>query len=235
MAQARLLVVDDDAEVRQLLSEYLGGQGLQVDGCADSQALRQALTNALPDLVRLDVGLPGEDGLSLARFLREHHDLPVIMISGAGTPLDRIIGLEVGADDYLAKPFELRELLARVRSVLRRYRSVPAPREADGRNLPLGRFRLDLDRRQLLDERGHEIELTAMEFDLLQAFAQRPNRPLSRDQLLNLTQNRDWNPFDRSIDIRIARLRRKLEDDPEKPRIIRTLRGVGYMLVTDRH
>ncbi len=185
----------------------------------------------------LDVGLPGEDGLSLARFLRERHDLPVIMISGAGTPLDRIVGLEVGADDYLAKPFELRELLARVRSVLRRYRVVPtAPQAAESQpsGIPLGRFRLELDSRRLLDEQGADIELTAMEFDLLQAFAQRPNRPLSRDQLLNLTQNRDWSPFDRSIDIRIARLRRKLEDDPEKPRIIRTLRGVGYMLVTGR-
>ena len=232
--QARLLVVDDDAEVRRLLSDYLGGQGFQVEGCADSQALRQTLANALPDLVVLDVGLPGEDGLSVARFLREHHDLPVIMISGSGTPLDRIVGLEVGADDYLAKPFELRELLARVRSVLRRYRPASAPRETDGSSIPFGRFRLDLDSRRLLDEHGNDIELTAMEFDLLQAFAQRPNRPLSRDQLLNLTQNRDWSPFDRSIDIRIARLRRKLEDDPEKPQIIRTLRGVGYMLVTGR-
>jgi len=203
-----------------------------VHGCADSAALRQALQDGLPDLVLLDVGLPGEDGLSLARFLRERHDLPVIMISGAGSPVDRIIGLEVGADDYLAKPFDPRELLARVKSVLRRYRHAAEEAPTSDGGVCLGRFRLDLQRRQLLDEQGGEIELTAMEFDLLQAFAQRPNRPLSRDQLLNLTQNRDWNPFDRSIDIRIARLRRKLEDDPEKPQIIRTLRGVGYMLVT---
>lgn len=231
----RVLVVDDDAEVRQLLQDYLGAHGYRVQGCADSAALRQALQLELPDLVLLDVGLPGEDGLSLARFLREHHDLAVIMISGAGTPLDRIIGLEVGADDYLAKPFDPRELLARVKTVMRRYRreerEEPA-REQDG--IRLGRFVLDLQRRQLLDEHAAEVELTAMEFDLLQAFAQRPDRPLSRDQLLNLTQNRDWNPFDRSIDIRIARLRRKLEDDPEKPQIIRTVRGVGYMLVSAR-
>lgn len=239
--QARLLVVDDDAEVRRLLCDYLGGQGYRVRDYPDSAALRQALDEELPDLVLLDVGLPGEDGLSLARFLREHHDLPVIMISGAGTPLDRIVGLEVGADDYLVKPFELRELLARVRSVLRRYRAAPAaraaaePQSAEQTGISLGRFRLELDSRRLRDEQGADIELTAMEFDLLQAFAQRPNRPLSRDQLLNLTQNRDWSPFDRSIDIRIARLRRKLEDDPEKPQIIRTLRGVGYMLVTGRH
>ena len=235
--QAHVLVVDDDAEVRQLLQDYLGAQGYRVQTCADSAALRQALQEALPDLVLLDIGLPGEDGLSLGRFLRERHDLPVIMISGAGSPLDRIIGLEVGADDYLAKPFEPRELLARVRSVLRRYRRGP-PEEAqppEATLLSLGRFRLDLQRRQLRDEQGVEVELTAMEFDLLQAFAQRPNRPLTRDQLLNLTQHRDWNPYDRSIDIRIARLRRKLEDDPEKPQIIRTLRGVGYMLVSAGH
>ena len=231
----RVLVVDDDAEVRQLLQDYLGGHGYAVRQCADSAALRQALQQELPDLLLLDVGLPGEDGLSLARYVREHHDLPVIMISGAGSPVDRIIGLEVGADDYLAKPFDPRELLARVKTVMRRYQrdSRDEPRPAP-EGLRLGRFLLDLQRRQLLDEQGREVELTAMEFDLLQAFAQRPDRPLSRDQLLNLTQNRDWNPFDRSIDIRIARLRRKLEDDPEKPQVIRTVRGVGYMLVSHR-
>ena len=234
VGQARVWVVDDDAEVRQLLYDYLGGHGYQVRLCADSTALRQALEQELPDLVLLDLGLPGEDGLSLARFLRERHDLPVIMISGAGTSLDRTIGLEVGADDYLGKPFDPRELLARVKSVLRRYRpALPVTKPTENTDtLRLGRFRLDLQRRQLRDDQDTEIELTAMEFDLLQAFAQRPNRPLSRDQLLNLTQHRDWNPYDRSIDIRIARLRRKLEDDPEKPQIIRTLRGVGYMLVS---
>lgn len=229
----QILVVDDDGEVRQLLEDYLGGQGYQVRTCADSAAMRQTLKTGMPDLVLLDVGLPGEDGLSLARFLREHHDLPVIMISGAGSALDRIIGLEVGADDYLAKPFDPRELLARVKTVLRRYRrATPAAAAEDARRtLQLGKCRLDLERHQLFDGAGSEIPLTAMEFDLLQAFAQRPNRPLSRDQLLNLTQHRDWNPFDRSIDIRIARLRRKLEPDPNKPQIIRTLRGVGYMFV----
>lgn len=232
-AGLRVLVVDDDIEVRQLLEDYLGGYGCQVRGCADSHALREALQEGLPDLVLLDIGLPGEDGLSLARYLREHHDLPVIIISGAGSPLDRTIGLEVGADDYLSKPFDPRELLARVKSVLRRYQRTPGgePHADAEAGISFGRFRLDLERHQLFDEAGQIVELTAMEFDLLQAFARRPNRPLSRDQLLNLTQNRDWNPFDRSIDIRIARLRRKLEDDPEKPQILRTVRGIGYMLV----
>ncbi|MDP3979730.1 MAG: response regulator [Pseudomonas sp.] len=179
----QILVVDDDGEVRQLLQDYLGGQGYRVRTCADSAALRQALQSGMPDLVLLVVGLPGEDGLSLARFLREHHDLPVIMISGAGSALDRIIGLEAGADDYLAKPFDLRELLARVKTVLRRYRRAPpaAAVEDAHRYLQLGRCRLDVERRQLFDGEGAEIPLTAMEFDLLQAFAQRPNRPLSRD------------------------------------------------------
>ncbi|BAN47919.1 response regulator [Metapseudomonas resinovorans] len=234
--QISILVVDDDEAIRELLLDYLGGQGYQVQAVADSGQLRARLAEALPDLVLLDVGLPGEDGLSLARFLREHHDLPVIMVSGAGTPLDRIVGLEVGADDYLAKPFDPRELLARLKTVLRRYRRAAPPTaepvmESESPCLQLGRCRLDLQSRQLFDALGEEIPLTAMEFDLLQAFAQRPNRPLSRDQLLNLTQHRDWNPFDRSIDIRIARLRRKLEPDPDKPQIIRTVRGVGYMFV----
>ncbi|MGH8436407.1 MAG: response regulator [Pseudomonas sp.] len=230
----QVLVVDDEPEVRQLLEDYLGAQGYAVQSVGSSLELREKLVSQLPDVVLLDVGLPGEDGLSLARFLRERHDLPVIMISGAGSPLDRIIGLEVGADDYLAKPFDPRELLARLKTVLRRYQRIsPASQEAGkaASCVQLGRYQLDLDSHQLLDENGTEIALTAMEFDLLQAFAQRPNRPLSRDQLLNLTQNRDWNPFDRSIDIRIARLRRKLEADPDKPQIIRTVRGVGYMCV----
>ncbi|BAU75067.1 response regulator [Metapseudomonas furukawaii] len=233
--QIRILVVDDDEAIRELLLDYLGGQGYRVEAVADSVQMRAWLAEALPDLVLLDVGLPGEDGLSLARYLREHHDLPVIMVSGAGTPLDRIVGLEVGADDYLAKPFDPRELLARVKTVLRRYRRAPAAASPEsvetGELLKVGLCRLDLASRQLFGADGSEIPLTAMEFDLLQAFAQRPNRPLSRDQLLNLTQHRDWNPFDRSIDIRIARLRRKLEPDPDKPQVIRTVRGVGYMFV----
>lgn len=229
----RVLAVDDDATVRALLQDYLGEHGYDVEAVADSAALRLALQHRLPDVVLLDIGLPGEDGLSLARFLREHHDLPVIMISGAGSALDRIVGLEVGADDYLAKPFDPRELLARLKTVLRRYQRGAASPQAPSERVPLGRCALDIGRRQLLDADGGEIALTAMEFDLLCVFAANPNRPLTRDQLLNATQHRDWDPFDRSIDIRIARLRRKLEADPDKPQVIRTVRGVGYMLVPE--
>lgn len=232
--EVRVLVVDDDPDVRAFLQDYLSEHDYQVTALDSGAALRSHLAGAAADVVLLDVGLPGEDGLSLARFVREHCDVGVIMISGAGEPLDRIVGLEVGADDYLAKPFEPRELLARIRSVLRRYRREPAAAAAvavPDRRLAVGPCLLDLDCRQLFDAEGREIPLTAMEFDLLQVFVERPNRPLSRDQLLNLTQNRDWNPFDRSIDIRITRLRRKLEPDPEQPQLIRTVRGVGYMYV----
>lgn len=235
---ARVLIVDDEEDVRETLSDYLGTHGFDVVEANCGEAMRSALGNGVPDVVLLDVGLPGEDGLTLARYLREHHDVAIIMVTGAGEVVDRIVGLEVGADDYIAKPFDLRELLARVKSVLRRYRggagagsseSVPAQRRA-----AIGEYVLDVDSRRLLDADGQEIPLTAMEFDLLQVLAERPNRVLSRDQLLNLTCNRDWDPYDRSIDIRVARLRRKIEPDPDRPRIIKTIRGHGYVFVPDR-
>jgi DNA-binding response OmpR family regulator len=228
-----ILVVDDDPTVCEFLRDFLEERQYRVRLANHSGELRAALNQHLPDLVLLDVNLPGEDGLSLARFLREHHDMPVLMISGAGSAMDRILGLEVGADDYLVKPFDPRELQARIKSLLRRYGRTQKSVEASPQSVRLGRLRLDLERRRLCDEADQEIALTAMEFDLLAAFAQRPNRPLSRDQLLELTQNRDWHPFDRSIDIRIARLRNKIEADPAKPSIIRTVRGVGYMLVAN--
>lgn len=237
----RVLVVDDDPDVRGLLDDYLSDQGYRVI-CADSGvAARRHLDGEPPMAVLLDVGLPGEDGLSLARYIRERLDIGIIMISGAGETLDRIVGLEVGADDYVAKPFDLRELRARLKSVLRRYgsrtRCEPPGGEAheQGRRVSLGGCALHLDSRRLFDPGGAEIPLTRMEFELLQVLVQRPNRPLTRDQLLNLTQNRDWDPMDRSLDIRIARLRRKIEPDPENPRCIRTVRGVGYMYVPVRN
>ncbi len=245
-----LLVVDDDADVRDLLADYLSGQGYEVQLAASASAARECLDAQTPDVVLLDVGLPGEDGLSLARHIRERLDIGIIMISGAGETLDRIVGLEVGADDYVAKPFDPRELKARLKSVLRRYQRTPrgdppaaqhqthidqsAPEEAPRRCLSIGASLLDLDSRQLFAAGGEEIPLTRMEFELLEVLVQRPNRPLTRDQLLNLTQNRDWDPFDRSVDIRIARLRRKIEPDPDKPQFIRTVRGLGYMYVPRR-
>jgi DNA-binding response OmpR family regulator len=234
--QATILIVDDDPDIRELLEDYLGDQGYRVITVPTADAFRKALTEHDPDVVLLDVGLPGEDGLSLARHVREHLDVGIIMVSGAGETVDRIIGLEVGADDYLAKPFDPRELLARVKSVLRRYQQ-PAPKDAPGKGsdascrVRFGVGVLDLERCQLLDADGREIPVTAMEFALLRVFAERPNRPLSRDQLLTLTQNREWDPYDRSIDIRIARLRRKIEPKPEKPVFLKTVRGMGYMFV----
>lgn len=241
----RVLVVDDDADVRELIRDYLSDQGYEVVDADGAAAARALLGERAPHIALLDVGLPGEDGLSLARHIREHYDIGIIMVSGAGETVDRIVGLEVGADDYVSKPFDPRELRARLKSVLRRYQRgdgdaerpavrstiAEAPAAAPTRRMSVGACQLDLDTRQLFDAQGAETPLTSMEFELLKVFVERPNRPLSRDQLLTLTQNRDWDPYDRSIDIRIARLRRKIERDPDSPQLIRTLRGVGYMFV----
>jgi two-component system, OmpR family, response regulator len=227
---ARVLIVEDDRQVRETVADYLASHGYEVIQAADGAAMRTALEREVPALVLLDVRLPGEDGLALARWLRERHDVAIIMVTAAGEVIDRVVGLEVGADDYIGKPFDLRELLARVKSVLRRVQERPAPAAAS-RRVRFGLCTLDLDRHQLIGQDGEDIPLTAMEFDLLRAFAEHPNRVLSRDQLLTLTRNREWEPFDRSIDIRIARLRRKIEDDPDKPRTIKTIRGTGYIFI----
>ena len=233
-----VLVVDDDPTVRELLDDYLTDNGYRVLGAGNGPQARAILEEQAPHLVILDVGLPGEDGLSLARFIREQYDIGILMVSGAGETVDRIIGLEVGADDYVAKPFDLRELRARLKSVLRRYQRDPSPPPAavsgDSRRVRFGAALLDLDSHQLFDPDGHEIAITGAEFELLRIFAERPNRPLSRDQLMTLTRNREWDPFDRSIDIRIARLRKKVEADPDHPTSIKTMRGVGYMFVPPR-
>jgi two-component system phosphate regulon response regulator OmpR len=229
---ARVLIVEDDREVRETVADYLSTHGYEVAQAADGAAMRKALGAELPDLVLLDVRLPGEDGLALARWLRERHDVAIIMLTAAGEVIDRVVGLEVGADDYIGKPFDLRELLARMKSVLRRAeKSRTLPASGASRRVPFGNCQLDLDRHQLIGASGEDIALTAMEFDLLRAFAEHPNRVLSRDQLLTLTRNREWEPFDRSIDIRIARLRRKIEDDPDNPKTIKTIRGSGYIFI----
>ena len=227
-----ILVVDDDRHVRELLFEYLGRHGYAVREAADAAVARKLLADSVPDLVLLDLTMPGEDGLSLARHIREHYDTGLIMVTASGDVVDRVVGLEIGADDYVPKPFDPRELLARVKSVLRRLgEREPASPQAPSRKIRFGSFELDLDGRRLVSADGTEVPLTSMEFELLEMFGTRPNRVLSRDQILNLTQNRDWDPFDRSVDIRIARIRKKIETEPGKPKIIRTVRGAGYMFV----
>jgi two-component system phosphate regulon response regulator OmpR len=232
---ASVLVVDDDPHIRNMLSDYLDGHGYDVRAAGDGASVRALLAAWVPQVVLLDIGLPGEDGLSLARHLRESYDLGIIMVSGAGDTVDRIVGLEVGADDYLAKPFDLRELRARLKSVLRRYQrgadaaAHPSHANQAARRVRFGLCILDLDSCLLQTADGGEVPITRAEFDLLRVFAERPNRPLSREQLFALAQNRDWDPLDRSIDIRIARLRKKIEADPEHPRVLRTVRGLGYM------
>jgi two-component system phosphate regulon response regulator OmpR len=231
----RILIVEDDPDAGEAAREYLSNHGFEVALAGDGQAMREAIGRAVPDVVLLDVNLPGEDGLSLARWLRERHEVAIIMVTGQGDVVDRVVGLEVGADDYLAKPYDPRELRARIRSVLRRVKKGPqgpAPTAAaGGKRLKVGQCELDMATHQLFGADGAEIPLTGMEFDLLKVFLEHPNRVLSRDQLLNLTRKRDWEPFDRSIDIRIARLRRKVEADPAKPAAIKTIRGAGYLFV----
>lgn len=234
--ETHIVVVDDETDVRETLAEYLAQQGYRVTALPGGQELRSLVAAEQPfDIALLDVTMPGEDGLSLARFLRETVDAGIIMVTASGETVDRIVGLEMGADDYIPKPVDLRELKARIKAVLRRAsaaRTAPSPEDPEHRVVAFGQCRLDLDAHKLFDEDDKEISLTAMEFDLLKAFAERPNRVLSRDQLLELAHNRGWEPFDRSIDIRIARIRRKIETDPGKPQVIKTVRGAGYMFST---
>jgi len=236
--RSHIVVVDDEPEICEMLADYLGHAGFLVSTAEDGLAMRRILEERAADLVILDINMPGEDGLSLARYLRANSKVGIVMLTAAGEVVDRIVGLEMGADDYLAKPVDMRELLARIRAVLRR---APAERAAAGaatagdrpatHKVRLGACELDLDAHKLYDTDGAEVAITSMEFDLLKAFAEHPNRVLSRDQLLDLAHNKDWEPFDRSIDIRIARLRRKIEADPAKPQVIKTVRGAGYIFV----
>lgn len=239
-APSRILVVDDDPSLRELLAEYLGVNGLAVETVADGEGMRAALRRGMPDAIVLDLMLPGEDGLSLTRELRGLSQVPILMLSARGEEIDRVVGLEVGADDYLSKPFGPRELLARLHALLRRAKP-PArlsgsgvPASADGGLRPegarnaFGPFVMDLAARRLLRQ-GREERLTAAEFDLLRVLVERPNRVLSRDTLIDLLKGFDRDPFDRSIDIRVTRLRRKIEADSARPVYIRTVRGQGYL------
>jgi two-component system phosphate regulon response regulator OmpR len=230
-----IIVVDDEPEIRSMLADYLSHVGFSVREAEDGVAMRRILAEQPTDLVILDINMPGEDGLSLARFLRANTEVGIVMLTAAGEVVDRVVGLELGADDYIAKPVDLRELLARIRAVLRRLRAGPAVAVAGGAaaatTMPFGACQLDLEAHRLYDADGQEVPITSMEFDLLKAFVEHPNRVLSRDQLLDLAHNKDWEPFDRSIDIRIARLRRKIETDPSKPQVVKTVRGAGYIFV----
>ncbi|MGC3937365.1 response regulator [Roseobacter sp. EG26] len=227
-----ILVCDDEPDVREMLEEYLERRGFDVILAEDSIVLRAKIADHAVDLILLDINMPGEDGLSILRSLRPESDVAVVMLTAAGEVIDRIVGLEMGADDYLAKPVDLRELEARIKAVLRR-KQAPDVQKADGqsgvRTAKFGTFTLDFGAAKLFSESGEDVPLTAMEFSLLKVFADNKSRVLNRDQLLEQAHDRSWDPFDRSIDIRISRLRRKIEANPQKPAIIRTVRGIGYI------
>jgi DNA-binding response OmpR family regulator len=230
----QLLVVDDEPELRQLLAEYFGRHGFAVRQASDAAAARLLIAQAVPALAILDINMPGENGLSLARWLREAHPhVGLVMLTTAGESVDRIVGLELGADDYVPKPFELRELLARVRALQRRLVAPPAaaPAAAPTPRVRVGARTRAHDQRRLFGAEGGEIEISAAEFDLLALFARHPNRPLNRDQIMEQAHNRGWDVFDRSIDLRVMRLRRKIERNPDKPEVLKTVRNVGYVFV----
>jgi two-component system phosphate regulon response regulator OmpR len=221
----RILVVDDDPELRRLLSDYLADVGFVVDLAGDGEQMRRAIGRAMPDAIVMDLMLPGTDGLALTREIRATSTVPILMLSARGEEIDRVVGLEVGADDYLAKPFSPRELLARLRALLRRAQA-PVTQPSEG--LSFGPYRLDPTARRVL-KNGAEVDLSSAEFDLLRVFAERPGRVLSRDVLLDLLKGYERDPFDRTVDIRVGRLRRKIEPDSANPVFIRTVRGEGYL------
>ncbi|HEX9648127.1 MAG TPA: response regulator [Alphaproteobacteria bacterium] len=229
-----ILVVDDHRDIRDLLARYLARHELRVTAAGDAAEARRALKGASIDLVVLDIMMPGEDGLSLCRYLRESAGLPVILLTAMAEETDRVVGLEIGADDYVTKPFAPRELLARIRAVLRRTHSLPPSREPAGHGkVRFDRWTLDLDRRELVGEDGVLTPLSTGEFRLLAAFVEHPRRVLSRDQLLDLTRGRAAAPFDRSVDNQVSRLRRKLERDARKPLLIKTVWGGGYSFAAE--
>jgi len=230
-----IVIVDDEAPAREMVGDYLKMHGFTVTLCDGGKSLRGAIETSVPDLVVLDLNMPEEDGLSIIRDLKSRINVPVIMLTATASPIDRVVGLELGADDYIAKPCELRELMARIRSVLRRSAPAraPAPETASAKAkdqlVRFGTKWLDLEAQALRDEEGNEHPLTASEFSLLKVFAANPKRVLSRERLLELANARDAEAFDRAVDLRIMRIRRKIEIDPTKPAVIRTIRGGGYL------
>ena len=229
--KATIMIVDDEPEVREVLEEYFSTHGYAAIGAEHAAAARALALQRPIDLALIDIHMPGEDGLSLARHLRERYStMAIVILTSAGMVMDRIVGLEMGADDYVTKPFDPRELLARVKSVLRRT-STASRAEIGAERIRVGRCVLDLGAHRLTDQAGQEVPMSPLEFDLLKAFAEHPNRALSRERILALSQSRDWDPFDRSVDLRIMRLRKKIEPDPEHPRFIRTIRNEGYIFV----
>ena len=228
-----VLIVDDDADIRELVAEYLQRQGLQASVAADARGMRAALASRRIDLVVLDLMLPGTDGITLCRELRApgRPHMPIVMLTARSDEADRILGLELGADDYLTKPFAARELLARIRSVLRRTRMLPPnmATQEPARMLGFGEWRLDTTARHLLDKSGAAVALSGAEYRLLRVLLSHPNRVLTRDQLLNLTQGREAEVFDRSIDLLVSRLRQRLGDGAREPRYIKTVRNEGYV------
>ena len=226
-----IVVVDDEPDLRLGMQDYLQRQGYRVSVADGAAALRALLARQPADLVILDVRMPGEDGIAVARQLRSTSPIGIIMVTSLDDAVDRVVGLEVGADDYVAKPFDPRELLARVRSVLRRTSASVPPTPPGPRGVPFGRCRVDLERRRVEDETGREVPVTRMELDLIEVLLRHPDQVLSRDRLLDLAHRGDTVPFDRSIDVRIARLRAKIEVDPAQPQVIRTVHGMGYVYV----
>lgn len=233
MQKPHILIVDDDPQIGDLLSDYLEQHGFRVTLARDGREMKKALKRVQVDLVVLDIMLPGEDGLSLCRFLRESSEVPIIMLSAVGEEADRVVGLEVGADDYLAKPFSPRELLARIKALVRRTTGNLAEQRkarqvATMPNIYFKDWTLDQNKRRLIAPEGLTVPLSAGEYELLVAFLENPQRTLSRDQLLDLTRGRESIPFDRTIDVQVARLRKKIEKDPKSPKTIVTMRGDGY-------
>jgi two-component system OmpR family response regulator len=231
-----LLIVDDDTEIRDLLGRFFEKHHYQVSLAADGEVLFDNLNKQTPDLIILDVMLPGEDGISLCRKLRQQSNIPIIMLTAAGEEVDRIVGLEVGADDYVAKPFNPRELMARVNAVLRRSQDKPTEQKTTqfyDEIVSFNQWRLNLTTRELFSPENLETSLTTGEFDLLKIFVEHTRRVLSRDQLLSYTRNREAGPFDRTIDVQVSRLRQKIEEDPRNPNMIKTVRGGGYMFTAE--